>query len=52
MVEVTEIRQIECKELGDKIKLEVSPYYFKVIVGRKTYCFNKELANLMGHRLT
>ena len=33
-IRVTKTKPIECEELGDKIKLEVSPYYLKVIIGQ------------------
>jgi len=42
MTVVTKTKPIEYEELGDKIKLEVSPYYLKVIIGRKTYYFDKD----------
>ena len=48
MTVLTTTKPIKCDELGDKIKLEVSPYYFKVIVGRKTYYFEKETGKFDG----
>ena len=48
MAVLTKTKSIECDELGEKIKLEVSPYYLKVIVGRKTYYFEKETGKYDG----
>ncbi len=48
MTVLTKTKSIECDDLGDKIKLGVSPYYLKVIVGRKIYYFEKETGKFDG----
>ncbi len=48
MVGITETKLIECDELGDKIKLEISSHYLEVTVGEKTYYFNKETGEFDG----
>lgn len=48
MAEAIETKQIECDELGDKIKLEVSPRYLMVTTDKKTYYFVKETGKYDG----
>ena len=48
MTVLTKTKLIECDELGDKIKLEVSPYYLKVITDKKIYYFIKETGEFDG----
>ena len=42
------VESIRHDELGDKITLEVSPDYLKVVIGRKTYYFDKEKGTFDG----
>ncbi len=48
ITQLAETKPIECDDLGDKIKLAVSPYYFKVIVGKKTWYWNKDTGEFGG----
>ena len=48
VTQLAKTNPIECDDLGDKITLEVSPYYLKVIVGKKTYYFKKETGEFDG----
>jgi hypothetical protein len=48
MAELATTKPIECNELGDKIKLEISPYYLEVNVGSKTYYFKRETGEFDG----
>ncbi len=48
MTVLTTTKPIKCDELRDKIRLEVSPYYLKVIVGRKTYYFERKTGKFDG----
>ena len=42
------IKQIRHNDLGDKLALEVTPYYLNVIIGRETYHFEKEVGKFDG----
>jgi len=48
ITQLAETKPIECDDLRDKIKLEVSPYYFKVIVGKKTWYWKKDTGEFDG----
>ena len=48
MEKITEIKPIRHNDLGDKLALEVTPYYLNVIIGRKTYHFEKEVGKFDG----